>query len=86
MIFLITTLYGVLAAQLIFIPVASKRFQLKESNNKLFEMIQEGISYLKRRELPEIISQDLIIYLPPKMRQEILDEQAAAMGSGDLGL
>jgi chemotaxis protein MotA len=83
---LITTLYGVLAAQLIFIPVASKRYQLKESNTKLLEMIQESIIYLKRKELAETISQDLIIYLPKKFRQEILDEKMEAMQSGALGL
>ena len=28
---LITTLYGVLLAQIVFLPIASKRYQLKES-------------------------------------------------------
>lgn len=83
---LITTLYGVLAAQLMFIPIASKRFQLKESNTKLLEMIQEGILYLKRRELVEVASQDLIIYLPPKLRRQVEEDKRAAMRSGDLGL
>ncbi len=83
---LITTLYGVLAAQLIFIPVASKRFQLKESNVKLLEMIQEGILYLKKKELADVASQDLIIYLPPKLRMEVEEERREAMASGDLGL
>ncbi|MCP4749584.1 MAG: hypothetical protein GY866_01705 [Proteobacteria bacterium] len=83
---LITTLYGVLAAQLIFIPIASKRFQLKESNNRLKMMIQEGILYLKRRELAEVAGQDLEIYLPPKLRQQVIEEKMAAMEAGDLGL
>lgn len=83
---LITTLYGVLSAQLLFIPIASKRFQLKESNTKLLEMIQEGILYLKRRELVEVASQDLIIYLPPKLRLQIEEEKHMAMRAGDLGL
>ncbi|MBU2514414.1 MotA/TolQ/ExbB proton channel family protein [bacterium] len=83
---LITTLYGVLAAQLILIPIASKRFQLKESNVKLLEMIQEGILYLKKRELVDVAAQDLIIYLPPKLRMQVEEERRAAMASGDLGL
>ncbi|MCP4294152.1 MAG: hypothetical protein GY786_00925 [Proteobacteria bacterium] len=83
---LITTLYGVLAAQLIFIPISSKRYQLKESNVKLMEMMQEGVLYLKHRQAPETISQDLIIYLPPKMRQGVMEERMEAMQSGDLGL
>lgn len=83
---LITTLYGVLVAQLVFVPIASKRYQNKETNVKLLEMIQEGILYLKRRELPEVAGKDLIIYLPMKLRQKIQAEQQAAMRSGNLGL
>ena len=36
---MITTLYGVLLSQLIFLPIASKRFQLKETQVLLMEMI-----------------------------------------------
>jgi chemotaxis protein MotA len=82
---LITTLYGVLLSQLVFTPIASKRFQLKESQVLLLEMIREGLLYLKRRELPETAAKDLIIYLPPKLRKKILSEEQAALGQG-LGL
>ena len=43
---MITTLYGVLISQLIFLPIASKRFQLKESQVLLLETIREGLLYL----------------------------------------
>lgn len=79
---LITTLYGVLLAQLIFLPSASKRYQLKESHVMLLEMVREGILYLKRRELAEIAAMDLIIYLPQIVRQQILEEQRSADGLG----
>ena len=82
---LITTLYGVLISQLIFLPIASKRFQLKESQVLLLEMIREGLLYLKRRELPETAAKDLIIYLPPKLRKKVMKEEQANMGQG-LGL
>ena len=82
---LITTLYGVLISQLIFLPIASKRFQLKESQVLLLEMIREGLLYLKRRELPETAAKDLVIYLPPKLRNKVIQEEQAAMGGG-LGL
>ena len=82
---LITTLYGVLLSQLIFLPIASKRFQLKESQVLLMEMIREGLLYLKRRELPETAAKDLVIYLPPKLRKKVIQEEQAAMGEG-LGL
>ncbi len=82
---MITTLYGVLVSQLIFLPIASKRFQLKESQVLLLEMIREGLLYLKRRELPETAKKDLVIYLPPKLRKKVIKEEQAAMGEG-LGL
>ena len=82
---MITTLYGVLISQLIFLPIASKRFQLKESQVLLLEMIREGLLYLKRRELPETAKKDLVIYLPPKLRNKVIQEEQAAMGGG-LGL
>ena len=82
---MITTLYGVLISQLIFLPIASKRFQLKESQVLLLEMIREGLLYLKRRELPETAAKDLVIYLPPKLRKKVIQEEQAAMGEG-LGL
>ena len=82
---MITTLYGVLISQLIFLPIASKRFQLKESQVLLLEMIREGLLYLKRRELPETAKKDLVIYLPPKLRKKVIQEEQAAMGDG-LGL
>ena len=79
---LITTLYGVLLSQLIFLPIASKRFQLKESQVLLMEMIREGLLSLKRRELPETAAKDLVIYLPPKLRKKVIQEEQAAMGEG----
>jgi len=82
---MITTLYGVLLSQLIFLPIASKRFQLKETQVLLMEMIREGLLYLKRRELPETAAKDLVIYLPPKLRKKVIKEEQAAMGQG-LGL
>ena len=82
---LITTLYGVLLAQIIFLPIASKRYQIKETQVLLMEMMREGLLYLKRRELPETAAKDLIIYLPPKLRKKILLEEQAAMNQ-DLGL
>ena len=49
------------------------------------EMIREGLLYLKRRELPETAAKDLVIYLPPKLRKKVMQEEQAAMGQG-LGL
>ena len=63
-------------------PIASKRFQLKESQVLLMEMMREGLLYLKRRELPETAAKDLVIYLPPKLRKKVIQEEKASMGEG----
>ena len=41
--------------------------------------------YLKRRELPETAAKDLVIYLPPKLRKKVMQEEQAALGKS-LGL
>lgn len=83
---LITTLYGVLLSQLIFLPVATKLTRQKESYIKLYEMIREGTLYLHRRERPDVMEQDLQIYLSKKKRIRIQQERRAAAASGDLGI
>ena len=83
---LITTLYGVLLAQLLFLPIAAKVERNKESYIRLYEMIREGILYLQRRERPDVIEQDLQIYLSKKRRLKMTQERKAALARGDLGL
>ena len=83
---LITTLYGVLLAQLIFLPVAAKLTRNKESYIRLYEMIREGILYLHRRERPDVMDQDLIIYLSKRKRLQIVNERKTAIARGELNL
>ena len=84
---LITTLYGVLLAQLLFLPIAAKVERNKESYIRLYEMIREGILYLQRRERPDVIEQDLQIYLSKKRRLKVTQERKAALaGMKGLGI
>ena len=83
---LITTLYGVLMAQLLFLPVAAKLHRKKESYVRLYEMIREGTLYLHRRERPDVMEQDLVIYLSKKRRLQIIKERQEAIARGDIGL
>ena len=83
---LITTLYGVLLAQLIFQPVAAKLERNKDSYIRLYEMIREGVLYLQRRERPDVVEQDLQIYLSKKRRNALREDRRAAVARGDLGL
>lgn len=83
---LITTLYGVMLSQLLFLPVGEKHRRKKESYIRLYEMIREGCIYLHRRERPDVVEQDLQIYLSKKRRMQIRAERKAAMARGDFGL
>jgi len=70
---MLTTLYGVIIANLILQPLASKRKQLKESNRVLMEMIRESVECIARRESPYNMLQELSLFLPSK--REDFDRQ-----------
>ena len=70
---MLTTLYGVILANLIFLPMASKRKQLKGSNLVLLEMIRESVHGIARRESPYTLMQGLDLFLPKK--REEFDKQ-----------
>lgn len=65
---MLTTLYGVIIANLILQPLASKRKQLKESNRVLMEMIRESVECIARRESPYNMLQELSLFLPSKRK------------------
>ena len=46
----------------------------------------EGIIYLHRRERPDVIEQDMQIYLNKRRRLQIRDERRAAVARGELNL
>jgi len=63
---MLTTLYGVILSNMVLLPIASKRKQLKESNLILLEMIRESVYRIARREAPYTILQELHMFLPHK--------------------
>ncbi len=70
---MLTTLYGVILSNMILLPIASKRKQLKESNLVLLEMVRESVNRIARREAPYTILQELHNFLPHK--RDEFDEQ-----------
>ena len=70
---MLTTLYGVILSNMVLLPIASKRKQLKESNLVLLEMIRESVNRIARREAPYTILQELGNFLPHK--RDEFDEQ-----------
>ena len=67
---LITTFYGALLANLIFLPMAGKLKHRSKEEVNIMEMQLEGIVSIARGENPRIILEKLSSYLPPHQRKE----------------
>ena len=68
---LITTFYGAILANLVFIPMEGKLKSRSKSEILLMEMSLEGILAISKGENPRIIQEKLSSYLPPKDRKEV---------------
>jgi len=68
---LVTTFYGALLANLVFLPIAGKLENLSESEIAQREMIIEGILSIQSGENPRVMEQKLNTYIPPKYRSEV---------------
>lgn len=66
---LITTFYGVLLANLIFLPLAGKLKERTKQEILLREMIIEGILAIQSGDNPRVVEQKLMTFLPPRQRK-----------------
>lgn len=64
----IATLYGVGAANVVFLPVANKLKGLSREEVELQTMTLEGILAIQAGENPRVISDKLLAFIPPKQR------------------
>lgn len=71
---LITTFYGSLFANLIFIPLANKLKGRSREEILIKELIVEGLLSIQAGENPRIIEEKLKTFLPPEMRKAIEKE------------
>ena len=72
---LITTFYGALIGNLIFIPIAEKLKVKSEKEILVKEIIIEGILSIQAGENPRIVEEKLKAFLPPDTRSEIGAEE-----------
>lgn len=84
---LITTFYGVVMSNLIFLPIAGKLRILTESEVLMREIMLEGILSVQQGENPRIIEEKLSSFLPPHQRAEYrreleAEEEARRAGRG----
>jgi len=72
---LITTLYGAVMANVMFLPFAEKLGFLHKQEMLSLEIIVRGIMAIQSGENPRVVEQKLNTFLPPKLRPG--DEEAA---------
>lgn len=65
---LLTTYYGAIVANFIFIPVADKMKSQHETENLVKNIILKGVMSIQSGDNPRIVQQKLMIYLPPNER------------------
>lgn len=67
---LITTLYGAVAANFVFSPIAGKLAERSEEELLHKEIIVRGVMAIQSGDNPRIVRQKLKIFLPPKIRAQ----------------
>ncbi len=77
---LVTTLYGVILSNMLFIPLGEKLKSRNEEEIKAKEMIIEGIMSIQSGDNPRIVADKLNTFLPPRSRSE---KEAKPGGKGE---
>lgn len=67
---LLTTFYGAVAANLLFMPIAGKLKTRSSEEVLVKELMVEGVICLSNGENPRIVEQKLMAFLPPNQREE----------------
>ena len=71
---LITTLYGVIMANLIFIPIANKLIYNDNQETLLREIMIEGTLSIQSGDNPRIVKEKLVSFLTPEVRAQVEEE------------
>ncbi len=83
---LVTTLYGVILSNMVFIPFAEKLKGKHEDEVLVKEMVIEGVMSIQSGDNPRMVEEKLKTFLPPALREEAskLREKARAhAGAGE---
>jgi chemotaxis protein MotA len=71
---LITTLYGAVLGNLVFIPIANKLTYVNDQEVLLREIMIEGTLSIQSGDNPRIVKEKLISFLPPDTRAQVEEE------------
>jgi len=69
---IITTFYGAVLANLVFLPIAGKLKTRSKQEVLIKELVLEGVLSIQSGDNPRIVKQKLITFIPPKYRKEIV--------------
>jgi chemotaxis protein MotA len=75
---LVTTFYGAILANLVFLPIAGKLENQSEEEVFLKQIVIEGVLGVQSGQNPKILEEKLRVFLPPKKREK----EKAQMGEG----
>jgi chemotaxis protein MotA len=68
---LLTTFYGALTANLIFLPLAGKLGIFSKAETKIMEMIVEGVCAIARGDSPTAVREKLQVFVSQSRREEV---------------
>lgn len=75
---LLTTLYGVLFANMLFLPIAAKLKQISDAEQASMQVVLDGILSIQAGMSPQMLVERLECYLPREEQQGYSDRMAAA--------
>ena len=70
---LLTTFYGSILANLVFMPVSGKLKTRSREEALMMEIIKTGVISLTNGDNPRILEQKLLVFMPPKTRSSAFD-------------
>lgn len=79
---LVTTLYGVILSNMLFIPLGEKLKMRNEEEVKVKEMIIEGVMSIQSGDNPRIVAEKLVTFLPPRQRAAVWESRGATKPGG----
>jgi chemotaxis protein MotA len=86
---LVTTFYGALAANLVFIPIANKLKNRSQGEILTRQVMLEGILSIQAGDNPRVVEEKLRVFLAPRFREAVrkadADAGAASVATGAAG-
>lgn len=67
---LLTTFYGAVLANVVFLPMAKKLEERSEEDSMYMEILAEGVLSVQRGDHPTVVKEKLLAFLAPAMRED----------------